>query len=119
MTTLERIDRGDVVVLKFKGSLTTEGVAEVEGAFQELTHRPAARVVVDLTGVEMVTTPAISMFIAAANYAKEHGGQIVFTESPPPVRDVLNRLRLHQVLRTCTGLDNAIREVAPGPRKGA
>ncbi len=72
---------------------------------------PAPRVVVDLTNVNIVTTPVLSMFIAAASAAKEQGGHIIFTESPPPVRDILRRLRLTSVLRTVQGLQEAIKQV--------
>jgi anti-anti-sigma regulatory factor len=68
-------------------------------------------VVVDLTSVDILTTPAISMFIAAAKTARESGGAITFTESPPPVRDILNRLRLHSILHTVSDVRHAIDEM--------
>lgn len=111
MASLEQIDLDDMVILKLKGSLSADGLGQVNRQFEEVTHRPGVRAVVDLTHVEIVTTPAISMFIAAAASAAQTGGRIVFTESPPPVRDVLRRLRLHAVLVTANGLVDAIRMV--------
>src|SRR5262245_55445585 len=108
MVTLERIEMDELTVVKLKGSLTNEGLEQVERSFEAVTGRPGARTVVDLTGVEMVTTPALSMFIAAANQAKSTGGRIIFTETRPPVRDVLKRLRLHSILETVPGLEHAI-----------
>jgi anti-anti-sigma factor len=108
MATLERIELGNLVVLKLKGSLTSDGLETIEEPFAEIAQRPGGRTVVDLTGVDFVTTPALSMFIAAANSAKQTGGRIIFTETQPPVRDVLNRLRLHAILRTVPGLEEAI-----------
>ncbi len=70
MATLERTELGDVTVVKLKGSLTMEGLEEVQDQFQELTRRPGCHTLVDLTEVEMVTTPALSMFLAAASAAK-------------------------------------------------
>lgn len=109
--TLEQIDLDGLVILKLKGSMTTEGLAQVNRQFEEITHRPGVRAVVDLTHVDIITTPAISMFIAAASSAAHSAGRIVFTESPPPVRDVLRRLRLHSVLTTVSGLVEAIKAV--------
>ena len=98
----------DLTILKINGSLTSEELAQVERPFGEFTAQPGARIVVDLTNVEIVTTPALSMFIAAANQAKHSGGKIVFTQATPPVRDVLRRLRLSSILVTVPGLDDAI-----------
>lgn len=111
MAAIDCIDLNDVTVLKLKGSLTSDELPAVEEPFSTITHRPGARVVVDLSAVEMVTTPALSMFIAAANSIRNSGGKIVFTDSPPLVRDILKRLRLHSVLTTIPGLDDAINHV--------
>jgi len=110
MATLERTELGDVTVLKLKGSLTMEGLEQVQDQFQEFTRRPGAHTLVDLTEVEMVTTPALSMFLAAASTAKNSGGRLIFTESRPPVRDILKRLRLHSVLTTVPGYEEALAE---------
>ena len=114
MTSVECFEQAGVTVVRLHGALTYDGIAQVERQFEDATGRPGARAVVDLTDVEMVTTPALSMFIAAATSAKKSGGNIVFTESPPPVTDVMKRLRLHAVLRTVTGLDKAIEEAKSG-----
>src|SRR3954466_13208986 len=100
MATLEHTELGDVTVLKLKGSLTMEGLEQVQDEFQELTRRPSCHTLVDLTEVEMVTPPALPMSPAAASAAKNSGGRLIFTESRPPVRDILKRLRLHSVLHT-------------------
>jgi anti-anti-sigma factor len=110
MATLERTELGDVTVVKLKGSLTMEGLDQVQDQFQEITRRPGCHTLVDLTDVEMVTTPALSMFLAAASAAKSSGGRLIFTESRPPVRDVLKRLRLHSVLHTVPGYEEALAE---------
>jgi len=110
MATLEHTELGDVSVLKLKGSLTMEGLDEVQNQFQELTGRPACHTLVDLTEVDMVTTPALSMFLAAASAAKNSGGRIIFTQARPPVRDILKRLRLHAVLQTIAGYEEALAE---------
>ena len=110
MATCERVDQGNVTILRLKGALTGEGLEQVQQPFEQVTHAKGARVVVDLTEVAMVTTPAISMFIAAALAARETGGRVVFTESQPPVRDILKRLRLHAILHTVPGIAEAITE---------
>lgn len=114
MTSVECFEKSGVTVVRLHGALTYDGIAQVGRQFEDATGRPGTRAVVDLTDVEMVTTPALSMFIAAATSAKKSGGSIVFTESPPPVTDVMKRLRLHAVLKTVTGLDEAIEAAKTG-----
>ena len=108
MAALDCLKLDDLIILKINGSLTAEEIAQVEQPFAVLTAQPGARIVVDLTNVEIVTTPALSMFIAAANHAKHSGGKLVFTHATPPVRDILHRLRLSAILITVPGLDEAI-----------
>lgn len=119
MASLEQFVLEDMTILKLRGNLASEGLDDVEKQFEIVTHRPGARIVVDLTAVDMVTTPALSMFIAAANEAKTTGGRLIFTESSPPVRDVLKRLRLTSVLKTVTGLEEAIKTVRFGENPSA
>ncbi len=109
MATCECTNQNGLSIVRLKGSLDGGELDQVEQPFEAATHCPGARCVVDLTGVDMVTTPALSMFIAAAKYARQSGGRLVFTESQPPVRDVLSRLRLFTILDTVTGIDEAIR----------
>lgn len=111
MASLDQFDLEDLTILKLRGSLNADGMAQVEAAFREASARQGARIVVDLTAVDMLTTPAISMFIAAANAVRAGGGRLVFTESPPPVHDILRRLRLHSVLETVCGLQEAMDRV--------
>jgi len=113
MATLNQTHIQGLTILKLSGSLDNEGIEQVEGLFHEATSRPGAHVVVDLTGVDMVTTPALSLFIAAAHAVRGSGGAIAFAESPPPVRDVLQRLRLQSVLHTVPSLDEAIAQTRP------
>ncbi len=111
MASLEQFDLEDFTIVKLKGSLTGEGLWDIDKQFQQATQKPGARVVVDLTGVDMVTTPALALFIESTAVARRSGGKVIFTESSPAVRDVLRRLRLHTVLTTVAGLEEAMKQV--------
>lgn len=110
MATLSRTEKDGVTIVHLNGSLAMDGLEQVQAIFDALfQQRPQGRWVVDVTGVDMVTTPALSMFLAAAHCAREGGGKVVFTEAAPPVRDVLERLRLTTVLQTVQGVEAALR----------
>ena len=52
MATLQHTELPDVTVLKLKGSLTMEGLEEVQDQFQEFTRRPGIHMLVDLTALD-------------------------------------------------------------------
>lgn len=110
-STLERNEREGVTVLTLHGSLTVEGTAQIAPQFESAARQPGARVVVDLSGVDILTTPALSMFVAAASDARDSGGRIVFAAAGPNVRALLERLRLTLVLHTADDMEQAMAEV--------
>src|SRR5688572_14730139 len=108
MATLQQFEQDGATILKLQGSLTMAGLEKVAKPFDEATHKPGARIVVDLGDVDLVTTPALSMFIAAANSAKRSGGKIVFMHPQPMVDDVIRRLRLDALLPRVHAVEEGI-----------
>ena len=97
MATLIQNESEGVRVLRISGSLNHEGVEPVETPFESAT--PAgARVVVDLSEVDMMTTPGIAMLIAASKRVEGSAGKFVVTGAKGFVADLLHRCRLDTVL---------------------
>jgi anti-anti-sigma factor len=118
MADFNQIERDGLTVLQFRGSLNATGLEQIEQSFARLARQQGARVLVDLAAVDILTTPAISMFIAATRTANRHGGRIVFTQSNPRVADVLHRLRLDAVLRTIPSFEEAVSALKNAPPAG-
>jgi anti-sigma B factor antagonist len=112
MANLERSDIDGVTVLRLKGSLSQGELTDVEKSFQEATDEQGAAVVLDLSNVDYLSTPAISMFLDAARSLKGTGGRIVATGPQPRVGDVLRRLRLDALLPVTGSVDEGVRRVA-------
>lgn len=112
MAQLHLDEQAGVTVLRLVGDLDGQGVADVQRDFADQTRREGVRAVVDLSGVPLVTTPGLSMFIGAAKHAREHAGALVFADPTAHVREVLRRLRLNLVLRIVEGLDDAVKAAA-------
>jgi anti-anti-sigma factor len=108
MASVERTTQGEVTILRVRGDLTVTEVGAVEPAFKSLAESPGARVVVDLSGVPQVTTPAISLFITTTVAARSTGGKVVFGRPTPLVSDVLHRCRLDRVLSIAATEDEAM-----------
>jgi anti-sigma B factor antagonist len=135
MTTLTQTDAGGVTLLQVSGGLTHDGVGPISADFEAATGgRPAAagaapaasgpfrsasapvstaapgRVVVDLSDVPVVTTPGLSLLLAAARRMQSAGGRLVITGTRGRVDDLLRRCRLDAVLNMVPDPDEAIRK---------
>jgi stage II sporulation protein AA (anti-sigma F factor antagonist) len=97
MATLETALDNGVTLLRIAGSLNQHGVDTVESAFSEVTGS-SHRVVIDLSKVDMVNTPAIAMFLGAHRAMKQVGGRLIFTGIQGMVGELLRRCRLDTVL---------------------
>ena len=98
---------GDVTVLRIAGSLNQQGVDTVESPFSQATGS-SRRVVIDLSKVDLVNTPAIAMFLGAHRAMKQHGGRLIFTGIQGMVEDLLRRCRLDTVLTIVPDMQEAV-----------
>jgi anti-anti-sigma factor len=114
MITLDQSKSDGITVLRLEGSLTQAEVAQIEQQFLEATSaRPGAappRTVVDLTNVDLITTPAIAMFLAAVRPAEQAGGRVVFSGARKMINDVLHRCRLDAVFTIVPTVQEAIQK---------
>ena len=111
MANLQRTDIAGVTVLRLNGSLSQTELADVEKSFHDATHQQGAAIVLDLSNVDFLTTPAISMFLDAAKTLKGTGGRIVATGPQPRVGEVLKRLRLENLLPVTATVDEGVRQL--------
>jgi anti-anti-sigma factor len=111
MAHLERTELDGVTVLRLAGSLGREQIAEIEKPFYAATDGGNAAIILDLTDVDFLTTPAIAMFVGAACSMRRGGGRIVVSGSQPHVEDVLRRLRLDTLLPRVRSLRDGVARV--------
>ena len=107
MASLEMTIDDGVTVVRIDGSLNQQGVDAVEGPFAKVTGG-ANRVVIDLSKVDLVNTPAIAMFLGAHRTMKQAGGRLIFTGVQGMVEDLLRRCRLDTVLTIVPGMQEAV-----------
>ena len=107
MASLDLNERDGVKVVTISGSLNQHGVDTVESAFSEATGS-SSRLVVDLSKVDVVNTPAIAMFLGAHRMVKQTGGRLIFTGVKGLVEDLLHRCRLDTVLTIVPDVGEAV-----------
>lgn len=94
-----KIDNNEgVTVIQLLGSLTAADVMEVEPEFKKVAMVPGARLVIDLSKVEMLATPAITMFMGAMMYQRSHGGKLIFTGTQGAIDRLLHICRLDLIM---------------------
>lgn len=96
MASFETNDNEGVTVIRITGSLNQSGVDAVEAPFAQATGL-SRRMVVDLSRVDILNTPAIAMFLGAHRSMKQAGGRLIFTGVQGMVQDLLRRCRLDTV----------------------
>jgi len=107
MASVETDNDGGVTVVKLTGSLNQQGVEAVEPPFAQATGL-SQRMVIDLSRVDVVNTPAIAMFLGAHRTMKQAGGRLIFTGVRGLVEDLLHRCRLDTVLTIVPDLGEAV-----------
>jgi anti-anti-sigma factor len=112
MAKLEQEIIDGVTVLRLSGSLTQEGLSEVEEPFMSATRgRKGMRVVLDVAKVDALTTPAITMFLATVRSVESSGGRVVFAGTRGITADIFARCRLNLIFTITPTVTDAIRIV--------
>jgi anti-anti-sigma factor len=104
---------GGVRVLRPAGNIDHQGAARIERQF-EAAAGGADHLVVDLSDVELMTTPGIAMVLAASQRADARGGRLVVTGAKGFVEDLIRRCRLDAVLTLADNERDAIRLARQG-----
>jgi anti-anti-sigma factor len=94
-------------MIRLKGRLDLEGT---EAADLKLTSLAAARrgfVIVDLDGVEFMSSIGVSIIVKVARALSSREGRLVLLKPRPNVADVLMRTQIDQVIPVCGDFDAA------------
>lgn len=104
----ERLADGSVCV-RVTGDLTADTFQELQGPLDELVASGETKVVLDLSGVERLSSAAVGVLISARGMCEGNGGTMVLASPSPLVRKSLDALGLLQMFE--------IREISPTPSR--
>jgi anti-anti-sigma factor len=103
----EQTDVEGVRMLRLSGSITQDGIDKLEPAFAAALP-DGTRAVVDLTEVDLITTPGLALIISTIKRLRSTRGRIVFTAPKSGVRELLRRCRLDEVLELAADRTEAV-----------
>jgi anti-anti-sigma factor len=98
-----------IAVLRIRGSLTADGMDQIERRFDELARAKGVCVIADLARVEALTTPAITLMLRASRAIEHAGGKMVFANPRPAIARMFACCRLDAVLTFAGDMDIAVR----------
>jgi anti-anti-sigma factor len=98
----------DEVVLRLSEALLVDGLADARWMLHDALRAGARRIVVDLSGISSLASPALASFLWAHRICRARGGAVALRGADRRTRDMLARTGLWRVL-----------EVQPAPGRRA
>ena len=86
-----------VTILSVKGFLDAHTFEELEKTINELFEEGNYKLVVDLSGLDYISSAGAGVFIGAIGTAQENEGNIILMKPSPNVKEVFDLLGLSQI----------------------
>jgi anti-sigma B factor antagonist len=106
----------DVSILSVSGYLDTTTASELESALLGLIRKGMHRVVVDLSGVNYISSAGWGIFIGEIKDIRNRGGDLKLAGMIGEVREVYQLLEFHSILEDFETTDEAVRAFGDGKR---
>jgi len=91
-------EHGDEVVVRLDETLLADGLADVRWLLHDALLAGARRIVVDLSRVHSLGSPALASFLWAHRLCRARGGAVVLRGADRRTRDMVHRTGLWRVL---------------------
>jgi anti-sigma B factor antagonist len=95
-------DVADEVVVALSEALLVDGLADARWLLHDAVRAGARRIVVDLSGVSSLGSPALASFLWAHRICRARGGGLVLRGADRRTRDMIHRTGLRRVLTVQT-----------------
>ncbi len=106
---------GDIVdLVKLSGNLDAHTFESFEEVIDKLLGEGRYRIIVDMAGVDYVSSAGVGIFIAAANEVEENEGLMVILGLSPSVLDVFDLLGLTETFEIASGREEALERIVAG-----
>ena len=91
--------QGDVVTVHLDDALLADGLADVRWLLHDALLAGARRLVVDLAGVQDLSSSAVASFLWAHRTCRARGGAVVLRRANRRTEDLLHRTGLWRVIQ--------------------
>jgi len=97
----------DVSEVRVDGVIDTITASELEEIIDTLVKRERYRVVIDLAGVDYISSAGWGIFISHIRYVRDQGGDIKLANMIPNVFEIYDLLEFDNVLKAYSSVDEA------------
>jgi anti-anti-sigma factor len=101
----------NIARIKLSGRLDTHGVDAVETKFTASIVPGHHSAIVDLSGLDFITSMGLRMFIAVAKALKRHNAKLVLFAPQPQVNEVFASASLSQLVPIVASEAEALRKI--------
>jgi anti-anti-sigma factor len=111
---------GDVLVISPTGRIdhaNSEDFRKSIGPFVERCNPTGSRLVLDLAGVDYISSAGLRCFMLAEKQAKSQGGTVVVAAMQPVVKEIFEISRFTLVFETFATVRDAIMRLSPAALK--
>lgn len=91
-------DTGDRELVVLSGRLDARGAGPARDALHAALSAGSGRLVVDLSGVELLDATGLGVLVGAHRRARLEGRELVLSDAPPRVARLLSLTRLDRVI---------------------
>jgi anti-sigma B factor antagonist len=109
--------------IRVDGVIDTLTAGELEEVIDTLLKRGRYRIIIDLAGVDYISSAGWGIFISHIKDVRSNSGDIKLACMIPNVSEIYQLLEFDNVLQSCTSVDDARsefeRQGAEGPKKKA
>ncbi len=106
--TIEEEHAGDIVVLRLRGLIDSGTSQLLEDKFKDLVSGENVRVVVDLKGIDYISSAGWGIFVGEIKGIRERNGDIKLAGMTPDVREVFDLLEFNALLQPYDSKEDAV-----------
>ena len=105
----------DVSEIRVDGVIDTLTASELEQVFESLLRRGRYRIVVDLAGVDYISSAGWGIFISHIKDIRDNSGDVKLANMVSDVREIFELLEFDKVLEAHPSVDSAVSKFAGSP----
>lgn len=108
MIPVQREDKGEVTILRMQGELNFENTVWLRGELHDLLKENRIQLLLDLKGVDFISSYTVGVFVAFSRDLREKSGDIKFLNLQPRVMMTFEATRINKILDTFEKEEDAI-----------
>ncbi len=105
---IQSTNQGDAQILELSGELDYHSSPELREKLSELTTKQAAKILINLSGVDYMDSSGIATFVEAFQKTKRYQGRLILAELTTTVRGVFEIAKLDSIFEIAPTVAEAL-----------